>query len=113
MTENIVPDEDEATSRWAEGTPLVHVIAQRVWHDPAFIAGNRAGIEALRDACNTALSYGVNVSSDARVFASDGEGYRVIVRVLDAAGMDDMPYGYVDPMAQLNTPFWPSWMLDL
>ena len=77
--------------------PLVrgtaHIIAQRGFHDPAFIVGDHNGLTQIRDAINTALEEG---SARGRTFAADGEGYSVYVLCVTDAEMADVPYGYTD-----------------
>ena len=65
--------------------PLLHIHAQPCWHDPAYIVGNRAGLEALRDGLNATLA---GASRPAEVFVSDGEGYEVEVQ-LDESDWQD------------------------
>src|SRR3546814_12191304 len=60
----------------------LHLYGQHLWHDEAYIAGDRAGIEMLRDALNEALGAAAGVSMAADAFAGDGEGYNVSVHVL-------------------------------
>ena len=77
-------DESRTTPQPAHiHAPLLHVYAQPVWHEDAFIVGNRAALEDLRRAINTALSTG---SGTASAFVSDGEGYDCNIQV------DDTPW---------------------
>lgn len=52
--------------------PLVHVYPQDAWHGSAYIVANGAGLMALRQAIDEALTRG---RSEAEVMAADGEGY--------------------------------------
>lgn len=72
---------------------VAHILAQRAFHDPAFIIGDCLGLARIRDAINAALEAG-----EARrgVFAQDGEGYGVHVLCITEAEMDGVPYGYTD-----------------
>lgn len=74
--------------------PLVHIRGQFSWHGEALIVGNVAGLIAVRDAIDAALTAR---TSDAVVFAADGEGYAVTVRRSARVGdMGEPPY--VDDM---------------
>ena len=86
---------------------LIHVIAQKAWHDPAFIVGNREGLERLRDTIIAALSTEDIASMDA--FADDGEGFRLHVCCVTDAGMETVPYGYTATDLIPPKP-WPAWM---
>lgn len=55
----------------------LHLRGQFTYHSEAHIVGSRAGLTALRDAINSALD---SREATADVFASDGEGYQVLVR---------------------------------
>jgi len=57
-------------------TPTLHIYAQDIFHAPAYVIGNREGLEQLRDAINIALVDGV---ASKVAFASDGEGYEIYV----------------------------------
>lgn len=55
---------------------FLHVYPQHSWHSPATIRGNVEALKALRDALDEAISEG---KSAARAFATDGEGYEILV----------------------------------
>ncbi|RJX18213.1 MAG: hypothetical protein C4570_07170 [Ammonifex sp.] len=57
-------------------TAILHVHAQLVPHDEAFIVGNREGLLALRKAIDAALEGG---RGEAEAFVSDGEGFSAYV----------------------------------
>lgn len=88
-------------------TPVLHIIAQTYYHQPAFIVGNRDGLTALRDALNVALKSSRPV--EAIVYPSDGEGYRVHVRCV--GNCDDIPLGYTDRDACPDETRYPEWMM--
>lgn len=99
-----MPDQfQEATM--ADAPPLLHIIAQKAWHDPSFIIGTRDALERLKNAIDAALSDGV--VHCAEVFAADGEGYSVIVRCVSYEQMDSVPLGYTSPEARCRTRVWP------
>ena len=87
---------------------ILHILPQELWHDPAVIAGTRGAIAELRDALTRALEP-PHQPHQARVFADDGEGYRVFVRVGTEAEMRAIPYGYTDAMACGEGREWPEW----
>ena len=82
---------------------LMHIYGQDVWHAPAWIVGNRAGLEALREAITVALD---KPRSEAIVMAGDGEGYAVQVIRDDRSFFDQKPgdwdwaVPYTDEIAQ-------------
>ena len=86
----------------------LHIYAQDVWHDEAFIVGNREGLEALRDALNKALE---NPFSTARCFVNDGEGYACyIAECKDEQKLDLLAVPYTDQIAteQNESSIWPE-----
>src|SRR3546814_9713108 len=85
----------------------LHLYGQHLWHDEAYIAGDRAGIEMLRDALNEALGAADGVSMAADVFAGDGEGYNVSVHVLPDAEFQRLAMPYTDEIARESGGFWP------
>lgn len=60
----------------------LHIYGQYIWHDDVQIVGNTDAIVALRDALTESLEKGEAQVND--VFAGDGEGYGVTVRVTDS-----------------------------
>lgn len=100
---------DDCKSNQAlDDLPILHLIAQSRWHEPAFVVGNRAGLIALRNAIDAALA---RAEPAAEVMCRDGEGYRVHVRCVPADEMDAIPLGYTD--RELCPDFgdsWPHWM---
>src|SRR5690625_4592809 len=59
-----------------DDTGDLHIYAQTCWHDDAYIAGTRKGLEDLRDAISRALSGRPSIM---QAFTGDGEGYDVYV----------------------------------
>jgi hypothetical protein len=100
---------------WPNDTALLHILPQQEWHDPALIVGTRRAIEALRDALTAALDApqrgrrAAPVSTPA--MARDGEGYRVVCRVVSAEDMESVPFGYASEIARDNRK-WPAWLFD-
>jgi hypothetical protein len=43
--------------------------------------------------------------------ARDGEGYRVVCRVVSAEDMETVPFGYASETARDDRP-WPRWLFD-
>ena len=99
-----------SVAEWPEGTALLHIVAQAHYHEPAFIAGNRDGLLALKKAIDKALM-GQARTACAEVCPNDGEGFRVYVRWLGTGEIDAVPYGYTDTEAcpKSGAP-WPNWM---
>lgn len=64
---------------------ILNIYGQESYHTEAKIIGNREGLEALRQAINGALNLPRGKTSTAQfkepLFASDGEGYEVIVEM--------------------------------
>lgn len=76
----------------------LHIYAQFTNHDYAFILGDRAGLIALRNAIHGAL---INDSGrdQCQIFASDGEGYQVLIGVLSSDEAGKLATPYTDPDA--------------
>lgn len=66
-----------------ERTPWLHITSQFRWHGEAYITGTRDGLLALAGAINEAL---LNGDATAEVFATDGEGYGIVVRLSSTVG---------------------------
>lgn len=72
--------------------PWLHVYGQYREHSGATIIGTREGLAALRDAVDAALTSG---TGNAAVFATDGEGYGLIVeRASTVRSLGDPEYIY-------------------
>jgi hypothetical protein len=56
--------------------PYLHVYAQLMQHDHAFIVGDRESLQLLRDAIDSALAKG---HGEVTACTSDGEGYDIAV----------------------------------
>ena len=110
-TDKTETTEDEAV--WPEGTDILHIIAQGAWHDPAWIIGTRSAITALRDALNAALALPVTDGRAAPAvcgaMSADGEHYGVVCRVVSAATMETVPFGYTEDIARGDVAR-PGWM---
>jgi len=75
---------------------ILNIYGQEAWHTEARIIGNREGLEALRQTIDDALTIAVDEASTKQnpepLFASDGEGYEVIVECHnDAWGIKASP----------------------
>lgn len=75
--------------------PIVHVYAQPEPHEAAYVAGNMAGLVALRKALDEAIKEG---TGEAHTFANDGEGFSAFVQCLpdDLASRLRLPYADLD-----------------
>ena len=67
-------------------TAILHVYAQEFPHAAVLVVGNQEGLAVLGGAIYAALDDGVNTEST-EVFVRDGEGYKVMVRLLKNAPM--------------------------
>lgn len=75
----------------------LHIYAQAMWHDEAYIAGTREDLEMLRLSIDRALADG---HGQMQSFASDGEGYTVHVVTASEEQADAMPVPYTDECAR-------------
>jgi len=78
-------------------TKTLHIFAQQSWHEEAFLIGTKEALTAVRDAINMALRDG---ESSASAFAADGEGYDIIVRVVDESVMNKLALPYTSETAK-------------
>jgi len=66
---------------------ILNIYGQEEWHTEARIIGNSEGLQALKQTINDALRVISNKATTAEennpLFASDGEGYEVIVECND------------------------------
>lgn len=68
----------------------LHVVPQYTYHADAEIVGTAEALTALRDAISYALKRG---EAEIDTFCSDGEGYTLTVRKLEAAAFGEArPY---------------------
>ncbi|MFP7493413.1 hypothetical protein SFC66_06445 [Terribacillus saccharophilus] len=77
-----------------EGTKHLQLYAQKAHHYEAFIVANKEGIQELIEALNKALLEG---ESKADLYPSDGEGYKLYIKLLNNNDVDlfeslEMPY---------------------
>lgn len=69
---------------------FLHVYSQYMWHDDAVIRGTKTALLALRDAIDAAIE---GTEGRAEVYATDGEGYHVVVsRVSTVAAVGQPEY---------------------
>jgi hypothetical protein len=69
---------------------ILHIYPQSLWHNPAYVVGDRDGLTALRDAIDRALVS--NQPSAAPVYCHDGEGYTVFVAPVGTLDNIALPY---------------------
>lgn len=73
---------------------FLHVYSQYMWHDDAVIRGTKTALVALREALDAAIANG---EGNAEFFATDGEGYRVVIcRVNTIGGVGTPEYRIQD-----------------
>lgn len=77
----------------------LQIYAQALWHEDAYIMGNRAALEGLRDAINHALEGGKPEELNAFV-EFDGEGYGVWVCECADKELRILMGHYVDELGQ-------------
>lgn len=75
----------------------LHIYAQTMWHDEAYIAGTREDLEMLRIAIDHALAEG---NGQMQAFACDGEGYTVHIVPMSEDQADEMPVPYTHDQAK-------------
>lgn len=88
---------------YSEDMPILHVYGQQFWHDDLRIAGNRAGLLALKQAVDKALgAAGAKPGESAAVCApftqNDGEGFDATIEVLPQSEAETLPQAYHDEM---------------
>lgn len=81
----------------------LHIYAQAMWHDEAYIAGTREDLEMLRIAIDHALAEG---RGQMQAFTSDGEGYTVHIVPMSEEQADEMPVPYTDEIARAKQDSW-------
>ena len=79
--------------------PVLHIYGQHSYHMEAIIMGSEKGLIALRDAINEAIFPGKE-SSEVEVYVNDGEGYTVYIKMINDAGIDELPVPYTADFAQ-------------
>ena len=89
--------ETKMTEEECRNGPWMHIYGQPMWHADAAIMGTRAALSALRDAIDKALATGMESRMEA--FASDGEGYHVIVSIRSMDGLESEPLPYTESYA--------------
>ncbi len=70
----------EASIKYFEEEETLHIYGQQMWHDNAYIVGNRAALQRLQDQITQALQYGEKKDV---FFPNDGEGYDLYVACVD------------------------------
>lgn len=76
----------------------LHIYAQAMWHDEAYIAGTRGALQSLREAIDRALTN--NAPAFAESFSCDGEGYRIFAVPVTEDQAEAMPVPYTDDCAR-------------
>jgi len=74
--------------------PFVNLYPQETWHGEATISGNLYGLLALRDTIDALLKNAGQSSGVYRpleIFASDGEGYKLYIKLMSNWN-DQYPY---------------------
>lgn len=94
---------------------IIHLYAQSLWHDDAWIGGTRQALQELGLAITLALARSegarqlgkpdVSAHAEMQTFASDGEGYDLHVVVLSDADAVRMLVPYTDDCASEKRPW--------
>ncbi|MGI9862711.1 hypothetical protein SDD30_15145 [Moorella naiadis] len=96
--------------------PVIHVYAQEIWHDDAYIAVNREGLLALKKAIETALEIG---SCEICAFTADGEGFSLEVLLVEGdlrkGEWVNIAMPYTDELASEKRPdaLWPAVLAEM
>lgn len=86
------PEEDYRNLPWC------HVYASYCQHSPVRIEGNRKALEQIKATIDTALTSGMDGQSDS-LFSTDGEGYRVEVKIRNHEYLENTDLPYIAPFA--------------
>ncbi len=84
---------DEKDLTFMRDVPVLHIYAQAFWHDEAAIAGNIAGMTALRDALDALLKRN-GTDAELEVSVIDGEWFTLHLRVANEIALDHMNLPY-------------------
>ncbi|HEX7324324.1 MAG TPA: hypothetical protein VF292_03080 [Rhodanobacteraceae bacterium] len=89
--------------------PWLHLYAQPVYHDEAYVVGTRTGLLTLRHAIDAALADDAHATATAECFVGDGEGYALRVAVVSQATVPHLAVPYTDSLAveQRKSALWP------
>lgn len=101
----------DAWEGWSDAANVLHIIAQPMAHDDAYIIGTQEGLKRLRDAIDAALAAPGHPRS-ASVMCNDGEGYFAAVRCVPGRRMETAPYGYTEDGFKDDRP-WPAWVSSM
>jgi hypothetical protein len=77
---------------------IVHLWSPMSFHEPQWVVGNKAGLQALRDAIDIALK--THGSACAEVFTNDGEGYDLGVHCIADSDIDNLAVPYTESYAK-------------
>jgi hypothetical protein len=76
-----------------ENNPVVHLFSPEVHHDKQGIIGNREGLKALLQVIQKAIE---DDKTDAKFFASDGEGFTLFVKCVPKSRENKMALPYTE-----------------
>ena len=72
---------------------ILHIYEQPQPHFEALIIGERFALALLRDAINSALAHKIGFGAT-NVFVNDGEGYTVMIVLVDNQSAETLPVPY-------------------
>ena len=99
MTPHGAEDDGMELAEEAIGSQILHVYAQELWHDEAYIVGTPGALEALRDCIDRALSQSPR-SQKMEAMTNDGEGYDLYVLCSEGTEIDRMQTPYAAEIAR-------------
>jgi hypothetical protein len=73
--------------------PILHLYSPPCFHDEAFVAGNRQGLELLKAEIEKALE-GAKPGADTLYFNADGEGGYLVVEVFEQKEAENLALPY-------------------
>ena len=97
-------EEIEKAMRYSEEDEYLHIYGQPMWHGDAFIVGNRAALQRLKDTIDQALQFGEKKEV---FFPEDEEGYSLYISCIDDSfdlSQLDPPYHDPDIFEKRNPP---------
>lgn len=85
----------ETAIKYSEEDEYLHIYGQPSWHGDAFIIGNRAALQLLRDTIDQALQFGEKKEV---FFPEDEEGYSLYISCIeDSFDLSQLDPPYHDP----------------
>lgn len=80
-----------------EKYPMCHIYGQKDWHDEVLIAGNKEGLERLRDLIDLTLEHGFGKTD---LWPKDMECYDVYMACVSEKELTDIEIPYSDEVCE-------------